>query len=80
MNEALTAQQKAVQAHGGMVDKYIGDAMMAIFNAPLDLENHETKALACAMDIQKNMKELNYVLASKGIEPVTIGIGINSGY
>jgi adenylate cyclase len=41
MNKALTAQQKAVQKNGGMVDKYIGDAMMAIFNAPLDLENHE---------------------------------------
>ena len=80
MNEALTAQQQAVQKHGGMVDKYIGDAMMAIFNAPLDLEKHETRALACAMDIQRNMIELNYVLASKGIEPVTIGIGINSGY
>ena len=80
MNQALTAQQKAVQKHGGMVDKYIGDAMMAIFNAPLDLENHETKALACAMDIQKNMIELNYVLANKGIKPVTIGIGINTGY
>ena len=80
MNAALTAQQKAVQAHGGMVDKYIGDAMMAIFNAPLDLENHETKALACAMDIQKNMIELNHVLADKGINPVTIGIGINTGY
>ena len=80
MNEALTAQQKAVQKHGGMVDKYIGDAMMAIFNAPLDLENHEEKAIACAVDIQKNMIELNNVLANKGIEPVAIGIGINTGY
>ena len=80
MNKALTIQSNAVQKHGGMVDKYIGDAMMAIFNAPLDLENHETKALHCAMDIQKNMIELNYVLVNKGIEPVTIGIGINTGY
>ena len=80
MNQALTAQQKAVQKHGGMVDKYIGDAMMAIFNAPLDLQNHEEKALQCAMDIQKNMIELNYVLANQSIEPVAIGIGINTGY
>jgi len=80
MNKALTAQQTAVQAHGGMVDKYIGDAMMAIFNAPLDLENHEEKAIACAMDIQKNMIELNYVLVNRGIAPVQIGIGINTGY
>ena len=80
MNAALTAQQKAVQLHGGMVDKYIGDAMMAIFNAPLDLDNHETAAFKCAIDIQKNMHELNYVLVDKGIKPVAIGIGINTGY
>lgn len=80
MNRALTAQQEAVQKHGGMVDKYIGDAMMAIFNAPIDLEDHETKALECAIDIQKNMHELNYVLVDEGITPVTIGIGINTGF
>lgn len=80
MNKALTAQQKAVQVHGGMVDKYIGDAMMAIFSAPLDLEHHENKAIDCALDIQKNMEELNKELHLQGIEPVAIGIGINTGY
>ena len=80
MNKALTAQQKAVQKHGGMVDKYIGDAMMAIFNAPLDLEHHENKAIDCALDIQKNMEVLNDELVEKGIKPVAIGIGINTGY
>jgi len=80
MNKVLTAQQQAVQKHGGMVDKYIGDAMMAIFNAPLDLDKHEEKALACAMDIQKNMVELNYVFVNRGFAPIQIGIGINSGF
>tara|TARA_R110002012_G_scaffold131246_2_gene283804 strand:+ start:2998 stop:4761 length:1764 start_codon:yes stop_codon:yes gene_type:complete len=80
MNKALTAQQKAVQAHGGMVDKYIGDAMMAIFNAPLDLDHHENKAIDCAKDIQRNMDILNDELLEKGIKPVAIGIGINTGY
>jgi adenylate cyclase len=80
MNKALTAQQEAVQKHGGMVDKYIGDAMMAIFNAPLNLEKHEEKAVLCALDIKKNMLEVNTALALKGIAPVQIGIGINSGY
>jgi len=79
MNKALTAQQKAVQKHGGMVDKYIGDAMMAIFNAPLDQLNHETKAIDCALDIIKNMEELNKEFKDKGIPPVAIGIGINTG-
>jgi len=80
MNKALTAQQSAVQKHGGMVDKYIGDAMMAIFNAPLDLEHHENKAIDCALDIQKNMEVLNDELVEKNIKPVAIGIGINTGY
>ena len=80
MNKALTAQQTAVQAHGGMVDKYIGDAMMAIFNAPIDLDNHETKALMCAIDIQKNMISLNAELSLENIPAVKIGIGINTGY
>mgnify|MGYP005823458321 FL=1 len=79
MNKALTAQQKAVQKHGGMVDKYIGDAMMAIFNAPLDQKDHETRAIDCALDIMKNMEDLNEEFKKKGMPSVAIGIGINSG-
>jgi len=79
MNRALTAQQKAVQKHGGMVDKYIGDAMMAIFNAPLDLDKHAHVAIECSLDILKNMSELNIELAQRKLPPVAIGIGINTG-
>ena len=79
MNKALTAQQSAVAEYGGMVDKYIGDAMMAIFGAPLDLEGHEDKAIECAKQIEINMEELNVEFAAKGLPPIKIGIGINSG-
>ena len=79
MNKALTAQQKAVQRAEGTVDKYIGDAMMAFWNAPLDQPAHETKALLCAKLIMENMKELNVELEEEGLPPVEIGIGINSG-
>ena len=79
MNKALTAQQSAVAEYGGMVDKYIGDAMMAIFGAPLDLENHEDKAIKCAELIQVNMAELNVEFHSRGLPTIQIGIGINSG-
>ena len=71
MNKALTIQQKIVQKHGGMVDKYIGDAMMAIFNAPLDLENHAHKAVLAAIEMQQLIKEEGI-----GIE---IGVGLNTG-
>lgn len=79
MNKALTAQQKAVQKHNGMVDKYIGDAMMAIFNAPLDLVNHPRAACDCAKDIVKNMEALNTELQAEGLPPIAIGIGVNTG-
>ena len=71
MNKALTIQANAVKEYGGMVDKYIGDAMMAIFNAPIDLEDHENKAIQTALRIHRDMEEANL-----GIE---IGIGINTG-
>jgi len=79
MNKVLTAQQLAVQKHGGMVDKYIGDAMMAIFNAPLDLQNHSKVALDCAVDILQNIKDLNKELEAEGLPSIAIGIGVNSG-
>ena len=71
MNQALTIQTKAVQAHGGMVDKFIGDAMMAIFNAPLDLDKHEDKAIAAARQMRD---EIN-----KAQLDIRIGIGLCSG-
>ena len=71
MNKALTIQSNAVKKYGGMVDKYIGDAMMAIFNAPIDLDKHEDMAIEAALQIIKDMREANI--------GVNIGIGINSG-
>ncbi len=71
MNKALTIQSDAVQKHGGMVDKYIGDAMMAIFNAPMDLQHHEHIAVTCAKEIQDNI-----IKADIG---VAIGVGVNTG-
>jgi len=72
MNKALTIQADAVKKYGGMVDKYIGDAMMAIFNAPIDLPGHETAAVLCARDIQENIKKADI--------NVEIGVGVNTGF
>ena len=72
MNKALTIQANAVKKYGGMVDKYIGDAMMAIFNAPIDIDMHEDRAILTAIEIKRQMLNANL-----GIE---IGIGINTGY
>ena len=71
MNKALTVQVECVQKRGGMVDKFIGDAMMAIFNAPMDLKHHEELAVRCAKEIQENI-----IKADIG---VAIGVGVNTG-
>ena len=71
MNKALTVQANAVQRNGGMVDKYIGDAMMAVWNAPLDVDNQEQLAIETALQIQHDMQEAEL--------EVEIGIGINTG-
>jgi len=75
MNKALTVQVECIQAHGGMVDKFIGDACMAIFNAPLDIDEHERRAVACAQDMRTAMRMLQKELP----EPIAIGIGVNTG-
>src|SRR5210317_453129 len=75
MNKVLTAQVRCIQAHGGMVDKFIGDAAIAIFSAPLDLDNHEDRAIACAQDIKTSIQQLQQELS----EPIAIGIGVNTG-
>ena len=71
MNKVLTIQADTVKYYGGMVDKYIGDAMMAIFNAPMDLQEHERVAVYCAKEIQNKIKEANLGVA--------IGVGVNTG-
>jgi len=75
MNKVLTVQVECIQAHGGMVDKFIGDACMAIFNAPLDLDEHEKRAVACARDMRTAIRMLQKELP----EPIAIGIGVNTG-
>ena len=75
MNKVLTAQVTCIQAHGGMVDKFIGDACMAIFNAPLEIDQHEKRAVACAQDMRTAIRKLQKTLP----EPFAIGIGVNTG-
>ena len=75
MNRVLTEQVTCIQAHGGMVDKFIGDACMAIFNSPLDLDEHEQRAVACAQDMRTAIAMMQKELS----EPIAIGIGVNTG-
>ena len=73
MNKALTIQANAVKEYGGMVDKYIGDAMMAIFNAPIDLEQHETKAIQTALKIKQMQLSVTFREAGRTLTSTLCG-------
>ncbi|BAI80798.1 adenylate/guanylate cyclase [Deferribacter desulfuricans SSM1] len=79
LNSFLGPSTDIILKNGGMLDKYIGDAIMAVFNAPIDLENHEDKAVESAIEIVKNLQKLNKTFKEKGLPELDIGIGINSG-
>ncbi len=68
-----------ILGHKGTLDKYIGDAIMAIFNAPLLIKDHPALACSTALDMSKKLKELNEGFRAKGFPEINIGIGINTG-
>ena len=78
INKFLTNQTDIILKHGGTVDKYMGDCIMAFWNAPLDDPNHAENAIRAAIEMREELDTLNAELKKDGIEILT-GIGINSG-
>lgn len=78
LNEHFNVLTTVAFKHKGTVDKFIGDAVMVIFGAPIKQKNHALRAVQCAIEMQKKVKELNKRLAKKGKE-LHIGASINSG-
>ncbi len=71
----LAAMAEVVLAHGGTIDKFAGDAVMAVFGAPEPVPDHAERALRCALAMQARQAELN-----GGAElPLAMGIGVNTG-
>jgi adenylate cyclase len=79
LNEYLNLTAKSILTHGGMLDKFIGDATMAIFNAPIDLKDHELMAVRAAWDIKKGAVTLNEKLVEMCGRSIGFGVGINTG-
>ncbi len=79
LNQYLTAMSNIVMAHHGMVDKYIGDAVMAIWGAPLDDPNHAMNALRASLEMTDKLNTLNQKWVAEGFPPLGIGIGLNTG-
>ena len=79
INKYLSAMSEPVLAHEGTIDKFIGDAIFAIFGAPLDNSDHATEACEVALEMMIKLKEVNLELIHDGFGPLKIGIGINTG-
>ncbi len=79
LNKYLSALSQVIHDHKGTVDKYIGDCIMAFWNAPLDDPDHRAHACAAAVECQKKMAELNKDLDPSLPEVPAIRIGLNAG-
>ncbi|WP_457571757.1 CHASE2 domain-containing protein [Desulfovulcanus sp.] len=79
LNEYLTEMTRIVLKNKGLLDKYIGDAVMAVFGAPLHHDRHAMDACNTALEMMEKLKELNEQWRAKSIPLLDIGIGINTG-
>ena len=80
MNEYLTACTDIVQSQGGTLDKYIGDAVMAEFGAPIAYPDHALRACRAALTMHAEVTRLQAKWESEGKEPFRIGLGVNTGH
>jgi adenylate cyclase len=78
LNDYFTRMSAIVERHGGVVDKYVGDALMALFGAPLQNPDDADRALQAALDMSEALDELNGQWQAQGLAPIKIGIGINT--
>ena len=79
MNEFLTPMTKIIHEHRGTIDKYMGDAIMAFWGAPLKDDNHAQNALNAALQMNAAIKGINEKFAKKGWSPISMGFGLNTG-
>ena len=79
VNRFLTPMTDIIMENDGTIDKYMGDCIMAFWNAPLDVPDQEGKAVKSAVKMLEHLKVLNEELEGDGLLPINIGIGINSG-
>ena len=79
INRFLTRMTNVILANRGTVDKFMGDCIMAFWNAPINTPNHAQLAVKTAIQMQKELKKLNKQLSKEKLPNINIGIGINTG-
>lgn len=79
LNRFYTLMSEAIFRHGGTLDKYLGDGVLALFGAPYATERDAVKAVRAAIDMQRSMATFNQELTAVGEQSIAMGIGINTG-
>ncbi|MBI5892491.1 MAG: adenylate/guanylate cyclase domain-containing protein [Deltaproteobacteria bacterium] len=79
MNDYLTPMTDIVLNNGGTIDKYMGDAIMAFWGAPIWQEDHQIRACRTALEMLKKLSELQTIWEKQGIPKLDIGVGISTG-
>jgi len=78
LNQYFEAMVDAVFQYKGTLDKYIGDAIMAVYGSPLPLAEHQWMAVQTAVEMRQRLKDFNELRMQKGLPEIRIGIGLNS--
>ena len=78
LNEFLTAISEVVEEHEGVVDKYLGDGVMAIFGAPVTRPDDAQRAIECALVMRRRVEALGPKLAARGLPHPEVGLGMNT--
>ena len=79
MNRYMTAMTRSILEHNGTLDKYIGDAQMAFWNAPIENEGHADDAITTALEMLDELDKFNQEVAEEGVPAFGMGVGINTG-
>ena len=79
LNKIHDPMTKVVLNNNGMLDKYIGDAMMVLYNTPLDLEDHADMAVLSSLQLIRTLHEINDKFTAEGLPTIDVGVGVNTG-
>ncbi len=79
LNEYFTLMVDVVIKYEGTLDKFIGDALMAVWGAPIPFEDKELRAVKAALEMQEVLGKFNRARVEKNLTPLTMGVGINTG-
>ncbi len=79
LNTHFSVMAEVIFSHAGTLDKFIGDALMAFWGAPIRTTDHADRAVRTAIEMQRRMAEVNHQLEAKHYPPIRIGVGIDTG-